>query len=223
MTGMTGIAGMTNVTGVLTEAPASTTESVLRLADLITIDLTSLLLPPITFLVWRVQVRRERRDRTLDMFRMYESEVMKQDRHDAWRYLSGETGPVVPLDELMHDPDPVRLNAYGACYGVLTFFATIHRLLRTRHLDIELVDELFESSRASWADAFQTSGSCTSDAGFIREPMSLVAREFRATWRRSGWWARAGRSDEQRDTSIGGVVAAEPPPRPSPDTEGQTE
>jgi hypothetical protein len=215
--------GMTDVTGGLMEVPASTTESVLRLADLITIDLTSLLLPPITFLVWRVQVRRERRDRTLDMFRMYESEIMKQDRHDAWRYLSGETGPVVPLNELMNDPDPVRLNAYGACYGVLTFFATIHRLLRTRHLDIELVDELFESSRASWADALQTSGTCTSDDDFIRGPMSLIVQEFRATWRRSGWWARAARTDGQRGTSSGGVVAAKPPPPPSPDVQGPTE
>lgn len=157
------------------------------------------------------------------MFRMYESEVMKQDRHDAWQYLRGETGPIVPLSELMNDPDPVRLNAYGACYGVLTFFATIHRLLRTRHLDIQLVENLFESSRASWADAFQIATNRTSEEGFIREPMSLVAQEFRANWTRSAWRARSPRTGEQGDTSSSGVTESMPRLRPSPGSEKSTE
>ncbi len=186
-----------------------TVGTVTQLADLVTVDLTSLLLPPITFAIWRIQVRRDRRDRTLDFYRMYESETMKGDRHDAWRYLQGGTGPIVPLVELMDDPDSARLNAYGACYGVLTFFATIHSLLRTRHLDARLVNELFESSRASWAEAFRTSGIDAASDNFIGAPLNLIFKPFSETWRKARW--RIRRSETKPDDSPS-VSAPHPKP-----------
>ncbi len=186
-----------------------TVGTVTRLADLVTVDLTSLLLPPITFAIWRIQVRRDRRDRTLDFYRMYESETMKGDRHDAWRYLQGGTGPIVPLIELMDDPDSTRLSAYGACYGILTFFSTIHSLLRTRHLDARLVNELFESSRASWADAFRTSGIDAASDNLIDAPLKLIFKPFDETWRSARW--RIRRWDTTQDDRS---AVSEPHPKP---------
>lgn len=180
---MTTTAGVSEGVG-----PVTVTDVAVRLADVVTIDLTALLLPPVTFAIWRIQVRRERRDRTVEMFRAYESETMKHDRHDAWQYLAGETGPIVRLDRLMRDPDPERLNAYGACYGVLTFFSTIHRLLATRHLDPRLVDELFESSRRSWAEGFAAAGLVAEDDAVTGDPLGLLGRPFEETVRRSRWW-----------------------------------
>lgn len=164
------------------------TAGAVQLADLVTVDLTALILPPITFSIWRIQVRRERRDRTIDIFRMYESETMKDDRHDAWQYLRGETGPIVPLNLLVDDPDPERLNAWGACYGVLTFFSTIHQLLATRHLDPRLVQELFEAPRRSWAETFAGAGLVAGGDAVTGQPLRLLARPFEETVRRSRWW-----------------------------------
>lgn len=183
--------------------PATAADVAVRFADLVTVDLTALLLPPVTFTIWRIQVRRERRDRTVELFRAYESETMKNDRHDAWQYLSGETGPIVRLDRLMRDPDPKRLNAYGACYGVLTFFSTIHRLLATRHLDPRLVDELFESSRRSWAEGFSAAGLVVEDDAVAGGPLSLLGRPFEETVRRSRWWrARRRWWSEDNDGAV---------------------
>jgi hypothetical protein len=187
---------------------AGATDVAVRVADLVTVDLTALLLPPVTFAIWRIQVRRERRDRTVEMFRAYESETMKHDRHDAWQYLCGATGPIVPLDRLMHDPDPERLNAYGASYGVLTFFSTIHRLLATRHLDPRLVDELFESSRRSWAEGFASAGLVAEDHIVTRDPLVLLGRSFEETLRRSRWWrARRRWWSEDADGAAAGRTA----------------
>lgn len=204
---------MTEMTEVSEGTGSAAADVAVRLADLVTIDLTALLLPPVTFVIWRIQVHRERRDRTVEMFRAYESETMKHDRHDAWKYLRGETGPVVPLDRLMLDPDPERLNAYGACYGVLTFFSTIHRLLATRHLDPRLVDELFESSRRSWSDGFTDAGLVAEDDAVTGDPLSLLSRPFEETVRRSRWWrARSRWWSEDADGSASGRTAGSQSP-----------
>lgn len=176
----------------------------------ITIDLTALLLPPLTFTIWRVQTRRERRDRTIRVFQMYESQTMKHDRRDAWRYLTELTGPVVPLTDLMRDSDPERLNAYGSCIGVLKFFATVDRLLETKHLDRRLVGTLLESDRSSWAAAFERAGIRPDVDPYVAEYLERLGRSFMAATRRAPRPGRDPDDGRSADPTSAGPVAREP-------------
>ena len=157
----------------------------------ISVELTAIFLPIITVVFWVVQRRTERRNRAIELYRHYETESMKNDRRDAWRYVRGGKGPVVPIGDLGDEMDPDRLDAYRACFGVLTFFLALRRLVDAGHADRRIVFELFEEPRSTWAEKFAPITDTIRQPGKVRlvDALQAIQTPFRPGWRfaGSGW------------------------------------
>lgn len=164
----------------------------------LTVDLTAAVLVVLTVGFWRIQRRQERRDRAFDLYRQFESETMKRDRRDAWAYVRGWKGPVVPIGVLAMEDDQDRLDAYRACFGVLTFFAALRSLLEDGHVDRRIAIELFEDARSVWAERFAPLSEPDGSSAYlgatlsaIQEPLASVGRAW--PWVRRGPASRTGR------------------------------
>jgi hypothetical protein len=145
----------------------------------ISLDFTAVLLPALTVFIWRVQLRRDRRDRVLELYRHFETDTMKRDRQVAWRYLKGWTGSVVSIGELALERDPERLDAYRACFGVLTFFSTLRSLFDAGHVDRAIACGLFEDARLQWASGFaqlSERDGFKEDGGYLKAALLSIQR-----------------------------------------------
>lgn len=136
----------------------------------IAIDLTAILLPVVTVIFWIVQRRHERRNRSMELYRHYETDSMKRDRKEAWRLLREWEG-AVQLSASGESPERLLVHK-DELWSVLTFYLMLRRLVDAGHVDRRIISELFEDARSLWAEKLSSTISAS-----LREPRMAHALE----------------------------------------------
>jgi hypothetical protein len=101
--------------------------------------------------LWTVQVRRERRDRTVELYLHYDSADMRQQRQRAWALLAREGARCGSLRSFYSDEDEGMMLTHYPLFSVVSFFNLLDQLIQRRQVDLELTEKLFEQYRREWA------------------------------------------------------------------------
>jgi hypothetical protein len=101
--------------------------------------------------LWTVQVRRERRDRTVELYLHYDCADMRQQRQRAWALLAREGAGCGSMRSFYSDDDDGMMRTHYPLFSVVSFFNLLDELIRQHQVDLDLTEKLFEQYRREWA------------------------------------------------------------------------
>jgi hypothetical protein len=107
----------------------------------------------VALVLWRAQVRHERRDRAVELYRHYEDATMKAERRRAWLFLDEQGADCAPMSSHFAR-EHGEAAPFHACFSVASFFRLVYELAEKKQIDPGLTAKLFEQHRRDWRDQF---------------------------------------------------------------------
>lgn len=131
--------------------------------------------------LWNVQVRRERRDRTVDLYLHYDSSDMRQQRQRAWALLSREGEACGCLRSFYSADEEGMLHTHYPLFSVVSFFHLLDELIQQHQVDLELTAKLFEQYRREWASHMRSIARASIEDGVDAHWFGWADRPFRGS------------------------------------------